>query len=494
VTFQGTSLAGSKQGHDGFKPVYQKKLYLKLSLAALISSASYGLFYVLMSVYPLVYLAIVLFIAFYLLRISMNFRLGELWTFRLSVLLTFFGFFYQVVYTGGIHSAMVPHLLLGPALSFFYYERKDRYVFVSLSVISIIGFGLMYYTGYSYINLIPVEYRPVFDMFNHLYIFSVSLYFMFLFRYFVKKSNQKLRQSIQDVKLTTQKLIESEKFAALGQLTAGIAHEINNPVNFLQGSSNELLKLKDEILMLEQLRTKCEIGISSNPSVSDEVKDSLSSIRRYKEKIKYDVLKEEFEQLVYTVNEGARRTAEIVKSLNIYSRNQSVEFLPFDILRSLDVTLTLLNNKLEDRIVVEKKYGEMPIVYGNEGKIAQVFMNLLSNAIQAIEGDGKIGVATEIEESDRVHVQISDSGKGIPEKDQPFIFDPFFTTKEVGKGTGLGLSISKGIIEEHGGTLNFETSQSGTIFHVYLPIYNADKSNSDHGKRPVGVPQRPMKG
>jgi signal transduction histidine kinase len=217
----------------------------------------------------------------------------------------------------------------------------------------------------------------------------------------------------------------------MGRLVAGIAHEINNPVNSLVNTLGPLE---------ESLRLRL------GGSVPDDVREMLGVISR-----------------------GADRTKAIVQALHSYSRGDSERLVEVDLHRGLDESLELLRHHLKQGITVERKYGQVGRVRGFAGQLQQVFMNLLTNAAQALGENGEIVIETARVGKDVV-IKIVDDGPGIPPDVLPRIFDPFFTTKEVGKGSGLGLSIVHGIVERHGGRIDVDSSVGrGTTFTVTLP-------------------------
>ncbi|MEM6263869.1 MAG: ATP-binding protein [Bacteroidota bacterium] len=297
-----------------------------------------------------------------------------------------------------------------------------------------------------------------------LLLLGMSLYFWLTKRKAHKDlqvTYKELAETHQQLKSAQLKLVEQEKMASLGQLTAGIAHEINNPINFISGNISPLRRdLEDIQHLLEQYQEAVKGG---------ELEQQFASLN---ESADLEFVLEEIRDLLFGIEEGTVRTTEIIKGLRNFSRLDESSLKDFDIHQGLDSTLVLLNNKLKDRVTVEKSYGELPLLEGFPGKINQVLMNVLNNAIQAIPSDekGHIQLTTrQLEEE--IEVEIQDSGKGIPEEQIGKIFDPFFTTKEVGEGTGLGLSISKGIMEQHQGDIFVKSEEgTGTTITLRLPI------------------------
>lgn len=297
----------------------------------------------------------------------------------------------------------------------------------------------------------------------------------------LEDKNSELEEAMKKLQAAQTQLVESEKMASLGQLTAGIAHEINNPINYVKGNINPLKKDFEEIKALFrkilQLRDM------------NDLEASVAQIEDYAEEIDAVYLFQEMEQLLNGIEDGANRTKQIVDGLKIFSRTEHDLFKHIDVHKGLDSTLTLLNNRLKDRIKINKDYDDLPLIECLPGKLNQVFMNIIVNGIQAIEDKarsagqnlnqeiGEISIRTKATQNclpgkkDCLQIFISDSGTGIPESIRNKIFDPFFTTKDVGEGTGLGLSITFGIIEKHQGRIKVESKEGeGTTFIIILPF------------------------
>lgn len=283
-----------------------------------------------------------------------------------------------------------------------------------------------------------------------------------------RRANQKLaaqkkelEQLLEDLKKTQMQLVQSEKMASLGQLTAGIAHEINNPINFVMTNAHALkLDLGDINQLLKQVHQLQEKGTP----------EQVEAIRQTIKELDTESLTTEIQELIDSIERGADRTKNIVLGLRTFSRSTGDQFLKANLHEGLDSTLTILNSKLKGRIQVNRQYGKIPQVCCQFDKINQVFMNILSNAVQAIEGTGEIIITTRREE-DRVVISIRDTGKGMDADTQNRIFEPFFTTKGLGEGLGLGLSISYGIIEQHDGLLKVNSELGkGTEFVINLPV------------------------
>jgi len=275
-------------------------------------------------------------------------------------------------------------------------------------------------------------------------------------------ANDALNQTVSDLKATQDQLIQAEKMASLGQLTAGIAHEINNPINFV---SANIQPLKDDLKDILEIVAVYEKVIKEHLPEKE-----ANEVQQIREKIKIDTTLKEVNDLLKGMEEGAKRTSEIVKGLRNFSRLDQNVFLSANINESLDSCLVLLHNSYKNRIKIERQFGTIPEVDCLPGQINQVFMNILSNAIQAIPDEGTIFVKTWHVDG-MVKISIRDTGTGMTEDVQKKIFDPFFTTKGVGKGTGLGMSISFGIIQKHNGKIElFSKPGAGTEFVVTIPV------------------------
>ncbi len=283
----------------------------------------------------------------------------------------------------------------------------------------------------------------------------------------LKESNIELEKTLHELKEAESQLVESEKMASLGQLTAGIAHEINNPINFV--TSNVKPLNRDVKILLETVDAIEKILVENAPEKKKEV-------NQLKEEIDYDYLKIEIDQLLNGISDGASRTAEIVKGLRIFSRLDEDTLKRADINEGMVSTLVISNNLLGSHIQVNRKFGNLPLIECYPGKLNQVFLNMISNAVYAIRkrhdgtDNGILSIETYRDE-DFVYVVIEDNGTGMDENTKKKLFEPFFTTKEVGEGTGLGLSIAYNTINKHNGQINIESKLGeGTKFTIKLPI------------------------
>ncbi|MGZ4097797.1 MAG: 7TM diverse intracellular signaling domain-containing protein, partial [Bacteroidia bacterium] len=285
----------------------------------------------------------------------------------------------------------------------------------------------------------------------------------------VKERTRELEETNRNLEETREQLINVEKMASLGQLTSGISHEINNPINFVVSNIQPLKRdIKDIVKVLEKYN---EIKPSS------DIEKKLEEITRYKNEIDLDYLLTEIDLLLKGIDEGASRTSEIVKGLKNFSRVHEVELQFCDIHEGLDSTLGILNSIItSSQINIVKQYGNFPQVECFPGKLNQVFMNILNNAVHAVglkkykNGEGKIIIKTSLV-NDQIEIRIKDNGIGIAKANQSKIFEPFYTTKPVGAGTGLGLSIVYGIINSHNGTIEINSQENeGAEFVIRLPL------------------------
>lgn len=280
-----------------------------------------------------------------------------------------------------------------------------------------------------------------------------------------QKSREELSNALSNLKGAQSQLVHSEKMASLGQLTAGIAHEINNPINFI---SSGMVSLK---MSIEAMREIAEEYARIDDG--EDAEEVIESVKDLKEEHEYDEIVDELDDLINDINYGVQRTIEIVKGLRVFSRLDEEEAKNANVNENIDATLTLLRNKTKGKIEITKHYDEsMKEIECYPGQLNQVFMNILNNAVQAMpeeKKDAEITIYTE--ESDTgVMIRMKDNGVGIPDELKDRIWEPFFTTKEVGVGTGLGMSITYGIIEKHGGKIDLTSELGkGTEFVITLP-------------------------
>jgi len=266
-----------------------------------------------------------------------------------------------------------------------------------------------------------------------------------------------------------QQLLHSEKLASVGQLAAGVAHEINNPTGFVMGNLEVLAEYKDDILQL--LEKYNELEQQLNNENDQQVDTILKSIQDYKKDTNMEYTLKDMNNLITDSIDGSRRIKNIVKDLKNFSRVDNVEKTPVDINSEvIEIALRLVWNELKYKCTLNKSLSPLPVYKCNPGELSQVILNLLVNASDAIKDSGEISISSTFMEN-YIQIQVSDNGSGIENKHLIKLFDPFFTTKEVGKGTGLGLSISHRIIEKHGGVLSVASQVGhGTVFTIMLPI------------------------
>lgn len=260
-------------------------------------------------------------------------------------------------------------------------------------------------------------------------------------------------------------LVQSEKMASIGQLAAGVAHEINNPLGYIHSNLNSLKQYVADLIDIadaaEKLSSLC---LPEEPEVQ--------AFGQLKKRIGLDFLKEDINNLVTESLEGSERAKHIVQDLRDFSRLDKKERSPFDIEAGLDATLNIVNNEIKYKAKIIKEYTGLKPVDCVGAQLNQVFMNLLVNAAQAIEGFGQITIRTGQTEDDWLWVEIEDNGKGMTEETKAKIFDPFFTTKPVGKGTGLGLSLSYKMVTHNNGKIEVESTPGvGTTFRISLPLH-----------------------
>lgn len=277
------------------------------------------------------------------------------------------------------------------------------------------------------------------------------------------KEKDEQRSLIRKLEDIHSQLLQSEKMASIGQLAAGIAHEINNPIGYVYSNLGTLEKyVQDAFNMLDQYE-QAE-GAIADPVVKDQIQVA-------KQRLDLAFLKTDLRALMDESKEGIVRVKAIVQNLKDFSHAGTSEEWHFsDLHKGLDSTLLIVNNEIKYKADVVREYGEIPAVECLLSQLNQVFMNLLVNAAHAIELRGTITIRTGVE-GEGVWIDISDTGQGIPPENMKKIFDPFFTTKPVGKGTGLGLSVSYGIVQKHHGRMEVQSEVGkGSTFRVWLPV------------------------
>lgn len=301
----------------------------------------------------------------------------------------------------------------------------------------------------------------------------------------MEQANQELQQALVELQQTQAQLIQAEKMSTLGQLVAGIAHEINNPINFIHGNLNHVSAYANELLQLIHLYQ------AAHPTPDSALKQAIADHD-------LEFIETDFPKMLASMKVGADRIRQIVLSLRNFSRLDEADVKPVNIHEGLESTLLILQHQLKPvagraAVAVHKNYGELPLIECFAGQLNQVFMNLLSNAIDALENrrqrlvtqqinpeDGTscalepaaICITTRLSSAKQVEIAISDNGCGMSEAVQNQLFSPFFTTKPAGKGTGLGLSISRQIVvEKHRGQLEcISQTGQGTTFLIKIPV------------------------
>ncbi|MEH2050035.1 PAS domain-containing sensor histidine kinase [Nostoc sp.] len=296
----------------------------------------------------------------------------------------------------------------------------------------------------------------------------------------LRQQAEDLAQTLQELQRTQAQMIQAEKMSSLGQLVAGVAHEINNPVNFIHGNLSHLEEHTQDLLQLVHLYQSSNVPEFQNGSCypAGTLRASLC------EEIDLEFIQADLPKILNSMKVGTQRIRQIVLSLRTFSRMDEAEFKAVDIHESIDSTLMILQHRLKEKpdfpeIHVSKNYTYLPLVECYAGQLNQVFMNILANAIDALEErtDNEISpptitIHTTLIDSDWVKIAIADNGLGMPEKVEKQVFNPFFTTKPVGKGTGMGMSISYQIItEKHAGKLEcYSKLGQGTEFVIAIPI------------------------
>jgi signal transduction histidine kinase len=275
----------------------------------------------------------------------------------------------------------------------------------------------------------------------------------------LRAAHEELQAAYRDLQATQVQLVQREKMASVGQLVAGVAHELNNPIGFVFSNVTTL----DDFVR----RLRAMLDAYATVELPEAARARIAERRG---ELKVDYALKYLDSMIQGIREGAERARKIVRDLRVFARSEDDVWQPVDLHEELESSLTLLSHLLRDRIVVHRKFGAVPSVECIRSQIDQVFLNLLANAAQAIAGPGAITIATRCED-ESVVVTIADTGPGIAPAIAGRIFDPFFTTKPVGEGTGLGLSISYEIVKKHGGEIRADSPpEGGAVFTVRLPL------------------------
>jgi len=328
---------------------------------------------------------------------------------------------------------------------------------------------------------LPEIFEPLIDAINSAYIeFERDKVLM---ERSLEISSREYKENLEKIEKLKGQVISQEKMAGIGQLSAGIAHEINNPLGFVKSNLYTLEKYKDKIKKLLELAIILEKDIENNHK--DIYETSFSDIIEYKSKNKINFIFEDMDDIISESKDGINRIENIVKSLLSFSRRaSSSEFSEYDINSNIKSTITIAYNEIKYFANVEQNLEDVPLIKAIEGEINQVLLNILVNAAHAIKlkgVQGTIKIHTYYED-EYLKCEISDDGAGISDENISNIFDPFFTTKPVGTGTGLGLSISHDIIvNKHSGSIDVRsTLGEGTTFIISLPIKNSDPNNNSN--------------
>jgi len=287
----------------------------------------------------------------------------------------------------------------------------------------------------------------------------------------VERKNRALSQTLSHLKQSQSQLIQSEKMASLGQMVAGVAHEINTPLGYVKGNVENI---KDVLEQIKGFIKNCDrlarIMTGEDDSIDDEkLASMLASVSNMNDSLQAYSLLDDISELFGDTLYGIEQISELVMSLKNFSRLDKSHIDDINIHECIESALLISKNTLKHKVEVIKKFGELPSIKCSPSQINQVFLNLFTNAAQAIDKAGKLLIKT-YSANDFVYIAIEDNGKGIVKDDLDKIFDPFFTTKEIGKGTGMGLSISFKIIKDHGGTIKAASKPGvGTRFLIRFP-------------------------
>ena len=357
-----------------------------------------------------------------------------------------FEFFALIIILGVIFSLMIAKSISKPLLTM---EKT----------ISKIGegdlSGRLDYTYYYEINKLIQSYNSMADALQRLYSSLEAQ---------VQDRTKELKNAYAELQNTQAMMLHSEKMKSLGELVAGIMHEINNPINFIYGNMIHLNNYSQDLINIIDEYTKFD------SSLKQEEKTDVDNL---KQEIDYDFIKSDLPDLIKSCKEGADRAKNIIQDLKSFSRMEEVAITDVDLNHEIDMTLNILHNKLKNKAEVHKEFMEnMPKIEAYGGQLNQVFMNILDNAVGAIQDKGDIWIRiNEDNKKEHLVIEIEDNGVGMDDETARKIFNPFFTTKPVGKGTGLGLSITYKIIKNHQGDIRVESQPNmGTKFIITLPV------------------------
>ena len=282
----------------------------------------------------------------------------------------------------------------------------------------------------------------------------------------LKQKNLEQQEAINKLNQTQKQLIQSEKMSSIGQLAAGIAHEINNPVGFINSNVDTLDIYLVNLFKLIKLYGK----------EAENLSDNFSEATKLREDIDFEFLAEDIPSMIAETKEGLNRVKTIIRNLMDFSRESDAELVSYDVREGLESTLNVAWHELKYKAEIIKEFDDIDKIECKPSQLNQVFMNLMVNAAQAIEKSGIITLRVK-QEQQQIIIEIEDNGPGIKPKNLNKLFDPFFTTKPVGQGTGLGLSVSYGIINNHNGKITVDSKLGqGTCFHIYLPLEQPSRS------------------
>jgi len=284
----------------------------------------------------------------------------------------------------------------------------------------------------------------------------------------VEERTAELKKAITDLQNTQSQLLQSEKMASIGQLAAGVAHEINNPVGFVKSNLGTMNEYREDLMKLLHHYQILEAALDKEFHGNGYIQKAREGIQSVKDEIDLDFIMDDYANVINESLEGMARVAKIVVDLKDFAHLDKAELEHVNINEGIESTLNIVWNEIKYKAEVIKDLGNIPLVKCYPQRLNQVFLNILVNAAQAIEEKGEIRITTR-EDNGYTEIRISDTGKGIPPEVLPKIFDPFFTTKEVGKGTGLGLNMAYNIIQKHEGTIDVESEVGkGTTFIIRL--------------------------
>jgi signal transduction histidine kinase len=288
-------------------------------------------------------------------------------------------------------------------------------------------------------------------------------------------------QDLTEITLLQRQVLQTEKMASIGQLAAGVAHEINNPMGFIHANLFQMMEYLGDLRRLWGAVADLQKAVSDGDAGGAAGKQAADALASLSKELEAGYLLTDFEKAIRESQEGSERIRHIVGDLRDFSRQDRDERVQADVNQCVDSTANIVWSMMKHSVVLQKQYADLPRIRCNPMQLKQVFMNLLVNAYQAIEervGDtgerGRIDLVTELR-GPHVVIRVSDTGAGIAEDKLGRIFDPFFTTKEVGVGVGLGLSTSFGIVQKHGGLLRAQNRPGGgAVFEVVLPVAPSD--------------------